>query len=204
MRIALFGGTFDPPHQGHLAIAKAAADTFHLDTILFAPAGRQPLKPENHPTPFKDRLAMVTLACAAVQHQAARFQPSDIDAPNPDGTPNYTIDTLIKLHALNPQSSLFNLVGADSFLDLPRWREPDRLLDLAEWIIVSRPGFPLDDLSSLKLTPHQLSRVHLLQTVHEDIAATDLRHRLETGDPCTDLLSPEVLTYIRTHHLYRK
>ena len=198
MRIALFGGTFDPPHKGHLAVAAAAADTFLLDRILFAPAGRQPLKPQDRPASFADRLAMVTLACA----QDTRFQPSTLDAPHFDGAPNYTVDALQTLSHENPHATLFNLVGADSFLDLPRWREPNRLLELAQWIVVSRPGFSLDDLSGLNLTPHQRSRVHLLQTVHEDIAATDLRHRLRDGDPCTALIPPEILTYILAHHLY--
>lgn len=199
MRIALFGGTFDPPHRGHLTIATAAADAFQLDSILFAPTGLQPLKPEGHPAPFADRLAMVALACK----QDTRFQPSAIDAPHPDGLPNYTAETLTALRRTMPEATLFNLAGADSFLSLPRWREPDRLLELAEWIVVSRPGFSLDDLSSLHLTALQHSRVHLLQTVHEDISATALRHRLQAGDPCTDLLPPEVATYIQAHHLYR-
>jgi nicotinate-nucleotide adenylyltransferase len=198
MRVALFGGTFDPPHLGHLGIATAAADAFHLDTVLFAPAGRQPLKPEHHPTPFVDRLAMVALACT----QDPRFEASSLDAPRPDGVPNYTVDTLAALHLRIPQATLFNLVGADSFLALPRWRQPTRHRELPERIVVSRPGFPLDDLASLGLTPHQRSRVHLLQTVHQDIAATDLRHRLQTGDPCTDLLPAAVSNYILTHHLY--
>jgi nicotinate-nucleotide adenylyltransferase len=195
MRIALFGGTFDPPHRGHLSIAQAAADGFHLDTILFAPAGRQPLKSENHTTPWDDRLAMVTLACT----QDPRFQPTTLDAPRPDGLPNYTVDTLAELHLLYPEAMIFSLIGADSFLTLPHWRAPNRLLELAEWIVVSRPGFPVDDSF---LTPQQRTRVHLLQTVHEDVAATDLRHRLRTGDPCTDLLPPAVSTYIQTHRLY--
>ena len=200
MRIALFGGTFDPPHRGHLAVAAAAADAFQLDRILFAPAGRQPRKPEDQPTPFADRLAMTSLACA----QDPRFQPSTVDAPHFDGAPNYTVDALQTLSHENPHATLFNLVGADSFLDLPRWREPSRLLELAQWIVVSRPGFSLDDLSGLNLTPHQRSRVHPLQTVHEDIAATELRHRLEAGDPCAGLIPPEILAYIRTHRLYRE
>jgi nicotinate-nucleotide adenylyltransferase len=102
-----------------------------------------------------------------------------------------------------PDDRLFNLVGADSFLALRRWHEPERLLELAEWIVVSRPGFPLANLSPLGLTPYQRGRVHLLQTVHEDVAATNLRGRLEAGDLCTDVLSPAVSDYIQTHHLYR-
>jgi nicotinate-nucleotide adenylyltransferase len=102
-----------------------------------------------------------------------------------------------------PDAVLFNLVGADSFLDLPRWRQPYRLLELAEWIVASRPGSSLDDLTSLHLDPHQRSRVHLLQTVHEDVSATNLRQRLHAGDPCTDLLPEAVSHYIQLHHLYR-
>ena len=199
MRVALFGGSFDPPHHGHIAIAEAAADAFALDEVLFAPVGNQPLKANRLTTPFSDRLAMVELACRA----DARFVASNIDAPKPDGAPNYTVDTLATLHEIIPAAHLFNLVGADSFLDLPHWREPDRLLELAEWIVVSRPGFPLTNLAPLGLNQRQLRRVHLLETVHEDVAATGLRARLEMGDVCTDILSPAVCGYIQSHHLYR-
>jgi nicotinate-nucleotide adenylyltransferase len=199
MRVALFGGSFDPPHHGHIAIATAAADIFDLESVLFTPVGRQPLKGEGAETPFADRLAMVELACAS----DPRFAVSDLDAPRDDGTPNYTVDTLATLRDAMPEDRLFNLVGADSFLDLPRWHEPERLLELAEWIVVSRPGFPLADLSSLELTPRQRGRVHLLQTVHEDVAATNLRERLEAGDRCGDVLSPEVSAYIQAHRLYQ-
>lgn len=204
MRIALFGGTFDPPHSGHLAIARAAAEAFQLDTILFAPAGRQPLKLDRNSSSFTDRLAMTTLACK----QDKRFQASAIDAPRSDGLPNYTADTLAELQRAKPEDTLFNLVGADSFLDLPRWHQPHRLLELAEWIVVSRPGFSLPDFSlpdfsSLRLTPHQQGRVHLLTTVHEDISATVLRRRLHAGESCTDVLPAAVSNYIQTHHLYR-
>jgi nicotinate-nucleotide adenylyltransferase len=199
MRVALFGGSFDPPHHGHIAIATAAADVFDLDKIFFAPVGRQPLKPDGVPASFADRLVMVELA----RRVDPRFDVSNLDAPRSDGSPNYTVQTLIALQEAMPDARLFNLVGADSFLDLPRWHEPERLLELAEWIVVSRPGFPLADLSGLGLTPYQRGRVHLLQTVHEDVAATDLRERLEAGDPCADVLDPAVAAYIEAHHIYR-
>jgi nicotinate-nucleotide adenylyltransferase len=199
MRVALFGGSFDPPHHGHIAIATAAADVFDLDKVFFAPVGRQPLKPESVPASFADRLAMVHLACTV----DPRFAVSGLDAPRSDGSPNYTVQTLATLHEALPDARLFNLVGADSFLNLPRWHEPERLLELAEWIVVSRPGFPLANLSALDLTPHQRARVHLLQTVHEDVAATHLREHLEAGDPCAVVLDPAVFAYIQAHHLYR-
>lgn len=199
MRIALFGGTFDPPHRGHLSIATAAANAFRLDSVLFAPVGLQPLKQRGNAAPFANRLAMTTLVCA----QDKRFQPSTLEAPRADNLPNYTADTLTELRRTMPDDVLFNLVGADSFLDLPRWHQPSRLLELAEWIVVSRPGFSLEELTPLHLNPDQKSRVHLLQTVHEDISATNLRQRLHAGDSCVDMLPIDVSNYIQIHHLYR-
>ncbi len=199
MRVALFGGSFDPPHRGHMALARAAADSFALDLVLFAPAGRQPLKKASTGASYPQRLAMVALACA----EDPRFAVSELDAPHPDGGPNYTVDTLIRLQTLFPDAQRFNLAGADSFLTLGRWREPLRMLDLAEWIVVSRPGFPLIEPEGLLLNEHQRSRIHLLDSVHEDVAATGLRERLRKGDPCTDLLPPLVSGYITQQALYR-
>ena len=194
MRIALFGGTFDPVHRGHLAIATAAADAFALDQILFAPAGRQPLKPEGTPTTFADRLAMVQLACT----DHPRFIVSEVDAPRADGSPNYTVDTVATLQRQMPSAKLFVLVGADSFLDLPRWHQADRLRKMVDWIVVSRPGFPLPE-SPLQAQP---DRIHPLNSVHEDVSATELREHLQRGEDCSDLLPAPVMQYIREHHLY--
>ncbi|WP_260702937.1 nicotinate-nucleotide adenylyltransferase [Edaphobacter flagellatus] len=207
MRVALFGGTFDPPHRGHLAVARAAAEAFALDMVFFAPAGRQPLKPGMTVTSFDDRLAMVTAACEESMQQSTsrtQFVASSIDAPDPSGEPNYTVTTLDTLRRQIPEATLYNLVGADSFLALRKWREPERLLALAEWIVVSRPGYSLADLSSLNLTARERSRVHLLETVHYDVSSTYLRERLATGDSARDLLPDAVARYIREHHLYRE
>jgi len=199
VRVALFGGTFDPPHRGHIAIATAAADAFGLDRVLFAPTGQQPLKMGSAATPFTDRLAMVELACA----NDPRFAASTIDAPRSDGKPNYTVDTLAALREQLPAATLYNLVGADSFLSLRHWREPERLLALAEWIVVSRPGYSLEDLSGLHLTRDERAGVHLLENVHEDVSATELRQRLAAGDSGGDLLPAAIAEYIATHRLYR-
>jgi nicotinate-nucleotide adenylyltransferase len=207
-RRAIFGGTFDPPHRGHMAIARAAADAFQLDQVLFAPTGRQPLKLQTNPSSFPDRMAMVAAACAdacRLGGSANRFAVTDLDAPRPGDLPNYTVDTLTALRALYPGDALFSIAGADSFLTLHHWREPQRLLELAEWIVVTRPGYPLTEerLAPLHLTPAQRDRVHLLTGIHEDVSATRLRDRLRQGDPCDDLLSPAVADYIAQHHLYR-
>lgn len=200
MRLALFGGSFDPPHRGHVAIARSAADTFALDRVFFAPAGRQPLKRDGHSATWEQRLAMVALACSDAD--PVRFSASTLDAPRSDGAPNYTVDTLSVLHTLHPGDELFSIAGADSFRSIGKWREVGRLFDLAQWLVVSRPGVPLELPQGLELSPARRMRVHLLDSVHDDVAATNLRQRLAAGDPCHDLLSPSVAEYIGEHRLY--
>jgi nicotinate-nucleotide adenylyltransferase len=213
MRLALFGGTFDPIHRGHLRLAAAAAEAFALDRVLFAPTGLQPLKSEAPSASFADRLAMVTLALTPTgnpQPATCNFLASNLDAPHLDNSPNYTVDLLTTLREQHPGATLFVLAGADSFLSLPRWHSPNQLLALAEWIVVSRPGSPLTptfldspELAPLALTPAQRTRIHRLDTVQEDVSATGLRLRLAKGDPCPGLLPPAVAAYIQSHHLYR-
>ena len=204
MRIGFFGGSFDPPHLGHLAVGRAAAAVFSLDLILFAPTAYQPLKPGGATASFEDRLAMVALLCdLQPTHATSRFEASSLDAPLPGDAPNYTINTLSGLRSMiASDDSIFVIVGADAFLDLRRWHSPDALLELAEWIVVSRPGFSLQQLDTLGLTPAQFQRVHLLEGIHEVASATAIRILLNAGSDCADLLPPSVLSYIRAHHLY--
>jgi nicotinate-nucleotide adenylyltransferase len=198
-RLGFFGGSFDPPHLGHLAIARAAAKAFSLDRVLVVPTAQQPLKPTGLVAPFEARLAMVALLCA----DDASFEASPLEAPNTDGTPNFTVDTLAQLRSsLDEGDEIFVLIGADAFLDLRRWRQPERLLQLAEWVVISRPGFWLDDLSPLALSAAELARVHVLGGVAEPASATRIRQLLHAGSDCAGLLPPAVVRYIRDHHLY--
>jgi nicotinate-nucleotide adenylyltransferase len=215
MRLALFGGTFDPIHCAHLRVARAAADAFALDRVLFAPTGRQPLKSEAPAASFEDRLAMAALALAhpcAGHAPDPRFALTALDRPRPDSLPNYTVDLLEELAREHPDATLFAITGADSFLTLRQWRSPDRLLALAEWIVVSRTDFPLTPAflhrSEFALTPAQRARIHLLPGIHDDISATDLRAQLHAPASQTDhileqSLPSAVAAYIRDHHLYR-
>lgn len=198
-RVGFFGGTFDPPHRGHLSAARAAADAFDLDRVLFAPVGRQPLKQIGDGASYADRMAMVELACSA----DARFKASAIDAPRADGAPNYTVETVGVLRQEMPGAQVFAIAGADSFLTLRQWHEPDRLLALVEWIVVSRPGSRLEELPALRLTAEQQARVHLVKTVHEDVSATELRRKLAAGEDCSGLIPKGVEEYIAQHGLYR-
>jgi nicotinate-nucleotide adenylyltransferase len=224
MRTALFGGSFDPPHLGHTGIALAAAQRLHLDSILMAPAGRQPLKRDQYQSPYADRLAMVELAC----RNHPPLTPSDIDAPLPDARFNYTYDTLQRLRELYPHDELFCLIGADSFQTLHHWHRAAEALMLVQWIIAARPGFPFDALNTLlpaginAATPQpasseeQIVRVNLASSGQQqtlwllpgldyEISATELRAAL-AGHPAANLtprvLEPTVAEYARTHHLY--
>jgi nicotinate-nucleotide adenylyltransferase len=201
MRVGFFGGSFDPPHNGHLAVARAAAEAFHLDEVLLVPTASQPLKPAGAQASFDDRLAMTQLLCADANRTTPDLplKASSLEAPRSDGRPNYTVDTLRRLRTEHPANQLFVLVGADAFLGLRDWRSPEQLLRLAEWIVVSRPGIALD---SLQLTPEQRPRVHLLQTVNVPVSATALREKLAHRQDCSAELAPAVLAYIRERHLY--
>lgn len=198
MRLGFFGGSFDPPHRGHRAIALAAADRFDLDCVLFAPTGLQPLKLGGAHASYTDRLAMVRLVAAS----DGRFVASEIDAPRTDGRANYTVDALATLQRNHPEASIYSIVGADSFLELPRWRDAHRLLQLAEWIVVTRPGSSLADLHTLPISAEELCRTHVVDTVMDEVSATELRERLERGEPCLGLLPPDVEHYIEEHGLY--
>lgn len=197
--MALFGGSFDPPHRGHVAAARAAANAFELDAVLFTPTGLQPLKPRGASASYVDRLQMAML----LGFCDSRFSVSDLDAPRRDGRPNYTVDTLEAMRGLFPDAAVFAIAGADSFLELPRWHRSQRLLELADWIVVSRPGFSLAELSGLGLSKQVMSRVHVLEGVEERVSATELRARLVKGEDCSDSVPEAVLGYVREHKLYR-
>jgi nicotinate-nucleotide adenylyltransferase len=136
-RVAFFGGTFDPPHLGHLGVARAARAALGLDLVLFAPVGAQPLKPQGTAAAFEDRLAMTRLAIAS----DPAFALSLADAPQPSGAPNYTLETLLTLRAqLPPPSALFCLMGADSFASFRRWHRVAEIPFIASLIVASRPS----------------------------------------------------------------
>jgi nicotinate-nucleotide adenylyltransferase len=160
-RVAFFGGSFDPPHLGHLAVARAARAALALDTVLFAPVGAQPLKPAGSTASFEDRVAMTRLAIAG----EPGFELSLADAPKLDGSPNYTIDTLLTLRDQMPSDSqLFLLMGADSLSGLRHWYRSAEIPFIAQLIVAARPGLALSSLASM--LPSELS----VQSVSGEIA----------------------------------
>jgi nicotinate-nucleotide adenylyltransferase len=195
-RIGVFGGTFDPIHFGHLAIAEEARVALGLTQVIFVPAARQPLK-GLAPQAADHRLAMVRLACA--DHPA--FSVDDLELRRPP--PSYTSDTLISLHErLGPAAELWFILGADAARDLPRWRHVEAIARLARLAIVGRPGHQLD-LATLQLVlPALADRIVLLEGPQLAISSSDLRHRLASGQPVRYQLPEPVRSFILSHQLY--
>jgi nicotinate-nucleotide adenylyltransferase len=184
-RVAFFGGSFDPPHLGHLAVARAAQQALGLDTVLFTPVGAQPLKPLGSTASFADRLAMTRLAIAS----EPGFAVSLADAPNPSGMPNYTLETLLRLRAELPTGgTLFCLMGADSFAGLRRWHGAAEIPFAAQLIVASRPGQQLDDLKMALPTGLSIEAVPGPEKTEIEVSAYRLCN--QTGESAPFYLLP--------------
>lgn len=226
-RIAFFGGSFDPPHFGHLGVAKAARDALHLDTVLFAPVGLQPLKSAGSSASFVDRVEMVRLAIADEPGLAL----CSADAPRADGQPNYTLDTLRRLRAELPATGeLFCLMGADSLATFRAWHGAAEIPFAATLVVASRPGQALGNVArsmppGLEVTPcgaeealpgeavelrtclvrsaaGSCAPLHILSGLDIPISATAVREAVRAGTQ-PHMLPAEVTKYIRRHGLYR-
>jgi len=219
MKVAFFGGSFDPPHCGHIALARLAIERLGLDRVLIAPVGAQPFKGDDA-APFPDRVAMVRLAIA----DEPGMEVSLADAPRPDGQPNYTVDTVKSLRrSLSPRDTLYCLMGADSFLTIGKWYRSEELLTACDFVVGSRPGFDLQKIAAalpekvslaaeencapgclvigLRGEDGRHSRLYLLTDLEEDISATEIRLELQAGADAA--IEPAVAAYIQEHGLYR-
>ena len=225
-RIALFGGSFDPIHNGHLAVARAADRRFNFDEIHFVPASQPPHKLKQHLAPFAHRFAMVALACADHPH----FVPSIAEAgDNFTGQQlYYSVDTVRHFRHVyhGPGDRLFFIVGADAFLDIPTWKEYETLLGLCDFIVANRPGIRMEALR-LVIPPDLFGRptarnapdgaevegpivaqlrrtaVYLLENVSSEVSATEIRRRAHRGQSIHGLVSARVEEYILKQGLYR-
>lgn len=186
-RIGVLGGTFDPIHLGHLAVASEVCHALELDRVLLVPALRQPFKDDDgHATP-QQRLEMCRLAVA----NDDRLAVSDVDIARGDIT--YTVDTLTDLHAAHPGANFFFIAGADAIARLSEWREPQRLRTLARFVAVGRPGHdaPTPDATQLVVDAPQIG-----------VSSTEVRRRRRTGAPVRYLVPDSVAEYIVQHSLY--
>jgi len=233
MNIGLFGGTFDPIHRGHLALARAARERCNLSRIYFVPANVPPHKQGQRLSGFAHRYAMVALATV----QDKDFVPSLIEAPEDPGSnslgkkrtgkekPNYTIDAVKRLkQSFKKVDRLFLLIGIDAFEDIAKWHQAEALFRECEFIVASRPGFSLADVANAlpaSLRPRQevtrpfhkqaatgdlvLSGVtiHLLDDVYQTISSTAIREAVAAGKPLTRFVDPGVADYIKKMGLYK-
>lgn len=194
MNIALYGGTFDPIHMGHLEVARSAADTFDLERVLLIPVGAPPHRGGRPEAPYRDRYRMVELACEA----DARFEASDLEAERKDGRPNYSIDTIQRVKpGLAAGDRLFFVIGCDAFADIRTWHRWEEVVRGTEWIVVSRPGSECDE----ERVPGG-ARVHWLRGVAVPVSSTGLRRRLRADERVADWLPANVREFIRSRGLY--
>ena len=232
MKIGLFGGTFDPIHRGHIALAQAARDQFGLNRVLFVPANDPPHKQKQPLTDFAHRYAMVTLATSTEK----AFIPSLLEAPPESPQPaakgksvppaaNYTIDTIRRLkQTLKKIDQVFFLIGIDAFREIAKWHDSEALFAECEFIVASRPGYSLADIANSlpeKLRPaahvtkpfeKQPARgdlvlqgviIHVLDGVQQAISATAIREAVAAGKSLGRFVDPLVADYLKKTELYR-
>jgi nicotinate-nucleotide adenylyltransferase len=217
-RIGLLGGTFNPVHNGHLAIARQTREALQLDCVVLIPTGDPPHKPLEHLAPAKNRYEMVRLAIGSDPSLSI----SDVDVRR--SGKSYSIDTVRLLQQqYGAETALYFLIGLDAFLELPTGRDPETLLTLCSFVVLSRPGLSFQALSALQLIPRipQASLVDLdagrsvrldvalgqqslicLRLPPSDVSASDIRAKIAQGVPTANLLPPAVESYILQHHIY--
>jgi nicotinate-nucleotide adenylyltransferase len=185
MRLALFGGTFDPIHSAHLTVAREAADEFRLDQVWFIPAAHPPHKSDLTGASYEDRCKMVELACQG----DSRLVVSRLES---GAGKSYSIDTIERVRATAEEP--YFIIGADAFAEIATWHRWQDLVRLTEFIVVTRPGHHYDAPPG--------SRVHRLDTVALPVSSSEIRRRLAAGDIPPEL-PPEVARYIVEKGLYQ-
>ncbi len=225
VRLGILGGTFDPIHLGHMRAAEEIRERFELNQVLFVPAARPPHKETGHLIDPNHRLRMTELATA--ENDAFAVSTIEIDTPGP----SYSIDTLWTLKTeLGSQSDLYFIIGADAFMEIHTWKDIDGLLQATNFVVMSRPGSPVQELfhvlektvtsrwphltfafeldescgvETLQAAPSQ-KVIYLVPIVHLDISSTDIRQRVRSGRSIRYLVPAPVEEYIRRQALYKE
>ena len=218
MNICLFGGTFNPIHKGHLVVARAAVETQGLERVIFVPTALSPFKLGEATVAYHHRFAMVALATSGDED----FTVSDLEAPLGNSVgPNYSIDTVRRVRkGLRRSDRLLLLLGADSWAGIAKWKEADSLLRECEIVVVSRPGYPLEDI--VAALPEGTRRrgqaaqkrrggqtlifgdvtIHVLNEVKVPVSSTEIRNAVSAKKPVVKYVHPMVAEYIRKTGIY--
>jgi nicotinate-nucleotide adenylyltransferase len=222
MNIGLFGGTFDPVHKGHLAVARAAAVRFQLGKIYFIPASMPPHRKDERITPFHHRYAMLALATVGEK----RFLPSLAEAPADEDHLSFTIDTVRRFkQTVGKSDHLFFLIGIDAFLQVASWHRSEELLREVDFIVASRPGFSMADVGdalpkALRPAPAVVKAfkkspangtlalantlIHILDEVESPVSATEVRRAVAGGKSLARFVEPLVAESIKKMGLYKQ
>jgi len=195
-RLGLFGGTFDPPHLGHLILASVLADALSLDAVWFVPAADPPHKQNRAISPVEHRLVMLRLAIG----DNPLFEVSRIDLDRPG--PHYSVDMVTLARQQRPDAEWFFLMGGDSLHDLPGWHQPDRLLELCRVAVQRRPGTDLDLDALARRLPGLRDRVIVVEGPEIALSSTLIGSRVRAGLSIRYLVPESVRAYIHEHHLY--
>ncbi|MBU0483180.1 MAG: nicotinate-nucleotide adenylyltransferase [Proteobacteria bacterium] len=211
--VGILGGTFDPVHQGHLAVAARVKDYFSLDSVIFVPAWMPPHKQEAPVSSFAHRLAMLKLAVAA----CPGFKVSSLEAER--SGPSYTIDTLVELkNRLADQARIYFIIGIDAFVEIPSWKQYQRLPDLANFVVIEREGLKLGDdpgsvvanfsgysfdrESKAWVALDRKGRIYPLAMEPVNVSSTMVRQRIGEGKSIFGLVPGDIEDYIARHGLY--
>lgn len=200
MKLGVLGGTFDPIHNGHIAAAVAAQTALHLDQVTLIPSHIPPHRHDPLGATSEQRYDMAKLAAAG--HPDWTASRIEVDRQGP----SYTFDTLSALGA-SQGTQIFFIIGADAFAEIATWSRYPGVLDLAHFVVVSRPGITLDSLrervpSAFTDRPSTKTRVILVEAATPDVSSTDIRRRIRAGESLSGLVPDSVANYIRTHRLY--
>ena len=193
----MLGGTFDPPHNGHLALAQAVRDALALTQLLFVPAADPPHKRGQPKTPVAQRVAM--LQCTLEDQPGMCLSRLDIDRPGP----HYSLDTMRLLGAAHPDALLWFVMGADSLRDLPDWHRPQELVTLCRLAVVPRPGVAARPDMHKDLLPGLAQRVDMIDCGPFPLASREIAARLRADKDARGMLPQAVLDFIAKHGLYR-
>ena len=197
MRLGILGGTFNPPHNGHLICAQEAYTQLNLDRVLFIPAGEPPHKALKPGDPDGRRRYEL---CVAAVGDDPRFEVSDIELQRKG--PSYTADTLAELHTRIPDSELFLIVGADTAASLPSWHQPERVVALATLAVAKRRGTTRDAVDDALSQIGGGEQAEFFRMPRVGISSTDIRRRVKAHEPITYLVPQAVASYIDEHRLY--